>query len=450
MNQKTTLSCWGNYPHSTSFVKRVERYHDIMPEYEGKTIARGLGRSYGDAALNTDHTVLLMHRMNRMLAFDDRTGILRTEAGTTLQEVLEVFMPRGWFLPVVPGTKFATLGGCFAADVHGKNHHFDGTFSRYVKEIELILADSSRRRCSPERNTELFWATAGGMGLTGIISEITLQLTPIETAYVAVNYRTANNLDHMLELLENQSKDEKYSVAWIDCLSYGDAFGRGIVMNGRHAVKSELPASVKTPLQPPQRRMRNTPFFLPNKALNYWSVKAFNACYFNTYVKKTSPAIVDCDSYFFPLDCIDNWNRIYGRRGFLQYQFVIPTAHARQNLPIILQKLADSRLPSFLAVLKRFGDQGKGMLSFPKEGMTLALDLPNTGEKVFSLLDELDNILLKCQGRVYLAKDARLKSSAFYAMYPRYNEWRQIKSLIDPHDTFSSDLSRRLHIGRLP
>lgn len=449
MNQKTALSCWGNYPRSASFIKRIERYHDIMPEHEGKTIARGLGRSYGDAALNTDQTVLLMHRMNRMLAFDQNTGILRAEAGTTLQEILDVFIPRGWFLPVVPGTKFATLGGCFAADIHGKNHHSDGTFSYHVKEIELILADSSRRRCSPERNPALFWATAGGMGLTGIISEVALQLVPVETAYISVDYRTARNLDHMLELLEN-SKDKKYSVAWIDCLSTGDAFGRGIVMNGRHASKSELPPSIKHPLQPPKRKIHNAPFFFPNKTLNYWSIKAFNACYFRIYSKKASPSIVDYDSYFFPLDSIDNWNRVYGRRGFLQYQFVIPSAHARQNLPIILKKLTSSRLPSFLAVLKRFGKQGEGMLSFPREGITLALDLPNAGEKVFYLLDELDNILLKCNGKVYLAKDARLKNSAFYAMYPRYNEWRQIKNLVDPHDTFSSDLSRRLHIGRLP
>lgn len=388
-----------------------------------------------------------MERMNRLLAFNDQTGLLKAEAGTTLQDVLDVFMPRGWFLPVTPGTKFATLGGCFAADVHGKNHHCDGTFSCHVKEIELVIANGTRRRCSPKQSSDLFWATAGGMGLTGIITELTLQLIPIETAYMVVNSYPARNLSHLLELLEDPSLEDRYSVAWIDCLARGEEFGRGILMNGHHAQKCDLSSSTALhPFQYKPSKPYQIPFHLPNHLLNYWSIKTFNSCYFRTQSRKSSPRLVDCHRYFFPLDAISHWNRIYGRRGFLQYQFVIPACHVKEALPPILEKLAASRLPSFLAVLKRFGAESKGFLSFPKEGITLALDIPLASESVFPLLDALDELLLKCDGRVYLAKDARLKASTFYTMYPRFPQWRKIKHAIDPHDRFSSDLSRRLHL----
>lgn len=328
---KTRLTGWGNYPSSTSYVSRPERYQQLKAA-ENLTLARGLGRSYGDAALNAEGDIILMERLNRFLSFDERTGILKAEAGASLEEILEVFVPRGWFVPVTPGTKYATLGGCLAADVHGKNHHMDGTFAHHVRDVELVLADGSKKRCSPKHESDLFWATVGGMGLTGIMSEMSLQLLPIETAYVKVRHTAAPNLDKILELLDDRSLDDNYSVAWIDCLATGKDFGRSILMTGHHATKEEAGNQIKEPLKIISKTPRSLPFRFPSWTLNPWTVKAFNHLFYETQRRKTAPFLSDYNSYFYPLDAIRNWNRLYGKKGFLQYQFVIPPSESPGRL----------------------------------------------------------------------------------------------------------------------
>ena len=440
----TKISGWGNYPISPATVTRPERYHQLKI-VEDMTIARGMGRSYGDASLNSSQHVILMTRLNRFLSFDPIRGLLRTEAGISLEEILDTFVPRGWFLPVTPGTKFATLGGSIAADIHGKNHHVDGTLGAHIREIELILADGSHRRCSPSREPDLFWATIGGMGLTGIIAEATLQLIPIESSFISVTHRAAKNLDQVLDFLEDPKMDDKYSVAWIDCLTKGIHFGRSLLMTGHHASRAELPSKIKNPLKIPPGKTLSVPFHCPSWFLNSWSIKAFNSFYYRFQSRKEEPFIADYNHFFYPLDGIQGWNKFYGKRGFLQYQFVVSSQNARKTLHNVLTTLTSNRCAPFLAVLKRFGEEGKGFLSFPRAGYTLALDFP-ISDSLFPLLDHLDEIVLANEGRIYLAKDARMQPQMFRAMYPRYEKWRTIKTQIDPQNRLSSDLSRRLQM----
>jgi FAD/FMN-containing dehydrogenase len=398
--------------------------------------------------MSQDGLVMLSERLDRIVAFDEATGILRAEAGTTLEKVLADFIPRGWFPPVTPGTKFVSLGGCVAADVHGKNHHRDGTFGAHVSELEMVLADGRRRRCSPQEDAELFWATVGGMGLTGIISEISFQLRQIETAYMVVEHRRASNLDDLLGLLEDENLDDHYSVAWIDCLAEGRSMGRGILMRGHHAMLADLKGKLDEPLSVKARRRFNLSFDLPSWILNSLSGSVFNQFYYWSQGKSQAPFITDYENFFYPLDAIGNWNRAYGPRGFVQYQCVFPPETARRGLRMVLEQLAQGRRASFLGVLKRFGPEGRGLLSFPIEGYTLAIDLPVTGPELFAFLDRLDEIVLEHNGRVYLAKNAHLKPQGFRAMYPRFPEWEKLKEKFDPTNRFSSDLSRMLEIGR--
>jgi decaprenylphospho-beta-D-ribofuranose 2-oxidase len=446
----TPISGWGRYPVQTCELQRPERYADLRPDDSVSLIARGQGRSYGDAALNENGRVLLTERINRLLDFDLESGILRAEAGVTLAEILNVIIPKGWFLPVTPGTKFVSLGGCVAADVHGKNHHHEGSFGAHILVLELILADGSRVACSATKNPELFWATIGGMGLTGIIGEVTLKLVPISSAYMMVRHHVAVDLEQLFEHLQNPALDDRYTVAWIDSLASGKNLGRGIAMCGHHAAAQELPRGFGNTFARKSERSHSMPFDLPAWALNPQSIGAFNALYYQLAGSKQQPFLSGYDSYFYPLDAISNWNRLYGKRGFVQYQCVIPEASAFGGIKILLHELSASRRPSFLAVLKRLGAQGNGMLSFPMAGYTLALDLPIRDEGLFALLDKLDEIVLLHGGRVYLAKDARLSAEHFRAMYPRYDEWCTIKNEIDPGNYFNSSLARRLQIPGNP
>lgn len=443
---QTTLSGWGRYPRQTCELERPERYADLHADLHAEAhgvIARGQGRSYGDASLNEHGRVLLTERVNRMLDFDVERGVLCAEAGVTLAEVLQLIVPHGWFLPVTPGTKFVSLGGCVAADVHGKNHHHDGGFGEHVLSIELILADGSRKICSASEQAELFWATVGGMGLTGVIGEVSLQLVRIDNPAMMVRHHAAENLEQLFALMQDDSIDDRYTVAWIDSMAKRGQFGRGVLMCGHHAVAEDLPRALKFV----QKRQRAIPFDFPAFVLNPASIAAFNALYYRREGAKSGPFLSHYDPYFYPLDSIGEWNRLYGKRGFVQYQCVIPDAQAYEGIKALLQALSDSGRPSFLAVLKRLGAQGSGMLSFPLAGYTLALDLPIRDAGLFSLLSGLDEIVLRHGGRVYLAKDARLSAEAFRAMYPRYEEWRRIKRTVDPHNLFSSSLARRLGIG---
>ncbi len=438
------ISGWGRYPVQTCELERPERYRDLHCD-AASLIARGRGRSYGDAALNQDGRVMLTERVNRLLAFDVDKGILRAEVGATLAGILDVIVPLGWFLPVTPGTKFVSLGGCVAADVHGKNHHHEGSFGNYVLAIELILADGSRVNCTPDDNAELFWATVGGMGLTGIIGEVTLKLVPIQNAFVKVTHHAAANLEQLFALMQDPVNDDRYSVAWLDSLASGDELGRGIAMCGHHATAEEAPDNSHRPGKP--RRSHSIPVDFPGWAMNRLSISAFNSRYYKKEADRRFPYLSGYDDYFYPLDAIANWNRMYGKRGFVQYQCVIPDVNAFEGIRQLLQELSDSRRPSFLAVLKRLGAQGRGLLSFPMAGYTLALDLPIRDNGLFALLNKLDGIVLRHGGRVYLAKDARLSADSFRTMYPRYQEWLTVKNMVDPDNRFSSSLSRRLEIG---
>ena len=454
----TLLSGWGRYPVQSCELERPERYADLHSD-AASVIARGQGRSYGDAALNENRRVLLTGRVNRLLEFDAEKGVLRAEAGVTLAEILDVAVPNGWFLPVTPGTKFVSLGGCVAADVHGKNHHHDGSFGDHVIAIDLIHADGSRVTCSAAENTELFWATVGGMGLTGIIGEVALKLIPIQSSHMMVRHHAAANLEQLFQYLQDPSIDDRYTVAWIDSLATGQRLGRGIAMCGHHANVEELPAGFADAFATRHERSRQVPFDFPAWMLNPLSIGAFNALYYRREGKKQQPFLTGYDPYFYPLDAIGQWNRMYGKRGFVQYQCVIPDSSAFDGIKTLLQELSGSRRPSFLAVLKRLGAQGGGLLSFPMAGYTLALDLPIRSGKLlaghpddglFALLDKLDKIVLQHGGRVYLAKDARLSAESFRAMYPRYGEWLKIKNAVDPQNRFSSSLARRLGIGDAP
>jgi len=407
-------------------------------------VSRGLGRSYGDAALNREGGVICHTRLNRFLDFDASTGVLECEAGVSLEEILLYFLPRGFFLPVTPGTKFVTVGGAVAADVHGKNHHQDGTLASFVLDLKLLTPTGEVLVCSRDLNSEIFWATLGGMGLTGIILSARISLRKIESAYVLVDYQKARNLEEALGAMGESDERYQYSVAWTDCLAGGNSTGRAVLMRGNHAASAQLPKRIKNPLAEPSRRRWNLPFDLPSLALNQFSVGTFNALYYASH-RNAANQVVDFESFFYPLDSIRNWNRLYGKRGFVQYQLALPQESSRAGLAVVLRRLVQSRRASFLAVLKRFGDANAGLLSFPLRGYTLALDLPVTNGLV-PFLRELDRLVISFGGRVYLAKDAVLSAEDFAAMYPGVEKFWEVKRKLDPQGLLSSSLARRLAI----
>lgn len=442
---KKTISGWGLYPKADSFISRPEKIKDLQ-DFNPPCIARGLGRSYGDAAQLTNGQVVSTERLNRILAFDGSHGVVRAEAGVSFKDLLDVFVPLGWFPPVTPGTKWVSLGGGVAADIHGKNHHVDGSLGRFILGLELVLSDGSRVKCSPSQEADLFWATIGGMGLTGIISEVTLQLTPIQSGYIVVKNTPATNLDDLFDKMSDPSLEDRYSVAWIDCVAEGNEFGRGILMNGHHAILKELTASQQHPFRIKESKPRSNPFFFSGMLFSLRTIRKLNQLYFTYYGSKKEAALVDYDRYFYPLDVISNWNRFYGKKGFVQYQFVTPPGSSREVCRKVLSLLAEAKHYPYLAVLKRFGCEGEGLLSFPKEGYTLALDIPIKDNSLFPLLDRLDSIIIQNGGRVYLAKDARLSAASFRQMYPRLEEWMAVKKRVDFSNKFTSDQAKRLQI----
>jgi FAD/FMN-containing dehydrogenase len=448
--EKQNLAGWGRYEPAECHVYRPERREALATFFKGSAdphyIARGLGRSYGDPAVNSGGGVINMQRLNRMLAFDPATGVLECEAGVSLAEILEAFVGRGYFLPVTPGTKFVTVGGAIANDVHGKNHHGDGTFGRFVESLRLLTADGETLSCSPDQNPDVFWATVGGVGLTGIILTAKIRLQPIESAYIVVDYYKAANLDDCLGTMADSDTNYKYSVAWVDCLAKGKSLGRSVLMRGNHAVPGDLPAGQDPHVLKP-RRGKAIPIDFPGFVLNPLSIRAFNTVFYAMH-KSVSGQIVDYDSYFYPLDGIQHWNRMYGRRGFVQYQATLPPESVR-GLVQILERLSQSGRASFLAVLKGFGEANPGMLSHPFHGYTLTLDIPNHRGLV-PFLHELDAILLDHGGRLYLAKDAAAKPETIAAMYPRLDEFKGVHRRLDPNRRISSNMARRLHLVEDP
>lgn len=444
---RQNLGGWGNCPVLPCAVARPDSIANLGAALtqggQRDYIARGLGRAYGDSALNRDSGVLSSAGLNHFLEFDPQTGILECEAGVSFAEIIQHLLPRGWFLPTTPGTKFVTVGGAIAADVHGKNHHVDGSFGQFVLSLKLLTADGSVRICSPTQDSEIFWATVGGMGLTGVILSAEIQLLRVESAYYDVTYRRTGSLDQTLEQFAATDSAYRYSVAWIDCVARGAALGRSVLMLGRDVAATDLsPRLRRSPLVLPEKRTKAVPFNFPSLALNSWSVRAFNGLYYAAH--GDCQKFVDYDTFFYPLDGIRHWNRIYGRRGFVQYQALFPRETSREGLVELLERITRSGRASFLAVLKSSGAAGQGMLSYLFPGHTLALDFPNTGRSLLPFLQELDAIVLRHGGRLYLAKDACMSAETFKAMYPRLPEFLAVKQRIDPEGKFMSSQARRV------
>jgi decaprenylphospho-beta-D-ribofuranose 2-oxidase len=446
---RATLSGWGRLPVAAMDVYRPERLAAVAAIVRGggPIVARGLGRSYGDAAMNRDGAVILSERLDRLLDFDAESGVLRCEAGVSIGDLLEWGVPRGFFPPVVPGTRHVSLGGAVACDVHGKNHHRAGSLGAHVRELVVVTADGRTVRCSRDVEPALFHATVGGMGLTGFIVEVTLRLARASSAYVAMDVDRARDLDEALQLFEDDARYE-YSVAWIDSLARGSALGRSVLMRANPLPAEALPAgAARDPLAVHARTRLRVPVEMPASVLSPLTVRAFNAAYYHSHGRRREVP-VHYDPFFFPLDRVGDWNRLYGRAGFHQFQCVVPAAGGHAPLVRILEALTQSGAGSFLAVLKRMGPADPApMLSFPMHGYTLALDLANRPE-VGPLLDRLHELVAGCGGRVYLAKDARLTRELMPRMYPALPAWQAVKDAVDPSHRFQSDLSRRLGLTR--
>ncbi len=440
------IANWGNYPVVEGDMRSFSSGSELraLLEVAGPAISRGLVRCYGDASLAD--RMLSTHRYNRLLSFDSERGVLSCESGVSLAELLEFLVPRGWFPPVVPGTKFVTLGGAVAADIHGKNHHRDGSFRRHLLSLDLLLANGRVVTCSPRENQDVFTATCGGMGLTGVILSAQFRLKPISSAYILRETWRVPNLDAVMDLFEG-GEESTYSVAWLDNLARGKNLGRSVMYRGEHAAVDQLPPARRgQPLRLKPRPTLNIPLFFPGIALNHWSMKAFNSLVYRAAPTRVRRSIVDYDRFFFPLDRIHNWNRIYGRRGLLQYQFVLPVETGREGIRQILSRIAASGEGSFLTVLKLFGP-GAGPLSFPMPGYTLALDFP-AKPSVLQLLDQLDPMVADYGGRLYLAKDARMKAQAFLKGYPEAPAFLKCKRELDPDGRWASLQSRRIEVTR--
>jgi FAD/FMN-containing dehydrogenase len=437
-NKKRRYESWGRYPPARH--KQVVSLENLgrqlsFSQYQDSVLPYGQGRSYGDTCLNNGAILIDTSSLSGILEFDTQRGILRCSAGTTLSEVLDVIVPSGWFLPVTPGTKYVSIGGAIAHDVHGKNHHRAGTLGCHVERFELLRSSGERLICSSRDNSELFRATISGMGLTGLILWAEIKLHAIPGPFISVERLLFTSLEQYCSLAASSEQDHEYSVAWLDIGMRGDKPLRGILTRGHYTHECATSRSI------PGLRLNRVPFATPDFLFNQRIIRAINSAYFRSQSLQPEKQVVHYDPFFYPLDAVPNWNRVY-RHGFLQYQFVVPFAE-REAIEEILSRIGRSGLTAVLGVLKNFGDvPSPGMLSFPRPGITLALDFPFLGIRTLKLLDELDQVTLKAGGAVYPAKDARMSAESFQTYFP---QWRTFSRYIDPK--FSSSFWRRVTAG---
>jgi decaprenylphospho-beta-D-ribofuranose 2-oxidase len=445
----TSLHGWGRTAPSTARVLRPRSADDVAAAVAAAgprgIIARGLGRSYCDPAQNAGGVVLDMTGLDRIQSIDPDSGRVVVDAGVSLDTLMRAALPHGLWLPVLPGTRQVTVGGAIGADIHGKAHHVAGSFGNHVESLDLTTADGSSRSLTPDGpESELFWATVGGMGLTGVITRATLRLHHVETAYFTVDTEQIDNLD---ELMARQSEgDERYAetVSWFDAVSTGRNLGRGLLMRANHSTLSELPAKLRAdPLRFDAPQLLTVPDVFPPGLLNRLTGKIFSELWYRKSPTRFG-AIQNITQFLHPLDVLGEWNRGYGPRGFLQYQFVVPL-HRGEVIRTVLERMTAARQVSALNVLKRFGEGNRAPLSFPKPGWTLCVDIP-VGPGAGPLCDELDGIVLDAGGRHYLAKESRTSAEAIRRGYPRLDEWRKVRDAVDPGGVFVSDLARRLEL----
>lgn len=427
------MHSWNRYPVvAHAHVLDIVNRHALLPSKELSMLAYGNGRSYGDVCLNEGGTLLRTRQLDKFIAFDRTSGRLVCESGVLLKDILDLVVPQGWFLPVSPGTRFVTVGGAIANDVHGKNHHVQGSFGHHVHKLELVRSNGVRMLCGPDENVDWFHATVGGLGLTGLITWAELQLMPVANPFMLTDAKRFKSLDSFWALNAEAESRWPYTVAWIDCVATGRRMGRGIYMLGRHSpLQDALPAW--------KERVRRFPLDPPFSLVNRLSLRAFNTLYYHRPLQQ-GVGLSHFVPYFYPLDGMLEWNRMYGRKGFFQYQCVIPPEASRDGIRDLLRIIARSGAGSFLAVLKTFGSKPSlGMLSFPRTGATLALDFANQGDRTLRLFRELDAVVNGAGGALYPAKDARMSGDMFRSAYPA---WENFSKFIDPQ--FSSSFWRRV------
>jgi decaprenylphospho-beta-D-ribofuranose 2-oxidase len=448
VTRSVRLTGWGRTEPTVADVAEPHSPDEVAGLVKGAgaagVIARGLGRSYNNAAQNGGGLVLSTAGMRDVLSFDTQSGVVCCEAGVSLEQLMVASLPAGWFVPVTPGTRKVTIGGAIAADVHGKNHHVAGSFARHVLSFDLLTAAGDVRTVTPESDPALFWGTAGGMGLTGLILRATVQLKRVETSRLVVDTVRTANIDDTMAYLSSTDDDYDYTVAWTDCLATRASLGRSVITSGNFATIDELGSRDQAkPLEFKPSALLGAPPVFPSGLINARTVALLNEAWFRKAPRRRTGEIQSIGQFFHPLDAIRSWNRVYGPAGFRQYQYVVPFESA-DVVRRSLERISALRAPSFVTVLKRFGPDDPGMLSFPMPGWTLALDFPARTPWLASLLSELDEMVLEAGGRLYLAKDSRIPAALMSRMYPRLDDFRRLRARVDPVGVFSSDLSRRL------
>jgi len=451
-----TLTGWGRIapttaelaePASAAEAAALLRYVAGQRGRTGAAIPRGLGRSYNNAAQSAGGLVLSTSRLNKIVSLDPATGVVVAEAGVSLEQLMVAGLPHGWFVPVSPGTRQVTVGGAIAADVHGKNHHVAGSFASHVTSFDLLFPgadDAGPRTVAPETDPEIFWATAGGMGLTGFITRATIRLKRVESSLVRVDTVKTRDIDETMAVLGEHDKRYGYTVAWTDDLATGSSLGRSVIASGDFATRADLPPARRgDPFAFDPRARLGAPDLFPPGLMNRHSIRLANEAWYRKAPKLREGELQTISQFFHPLDGIRNWNRVYGPGGFRQYQYVLPFG-AETAVRRSLEMVSAHPAPSFVTVLKRFGQADPGLLSFPTAGWTLALDFPARTPGLGPLLDELDRLVVAHRGRVYLAKDSRVAAATLEEMYPRLPEFRKLRAELDPDGALASDLSRRL------